>query len=216
MAVELMFGMSGSEVKTLQAKLNEKGYDCGAVDGIFGPKTDRAVKNYQRAMGLEVDGIVGPKTWAALNASGEVKRPETEHFKYSEFECPDGTPIPQQYWPDLQTLMNQLEILRHTLGDKPIIIRSGYRSPAYNAKVGGEGGSQHLYAAAADIYCPNRLPNCYQIGEKAYEQFYKGNVGGVGLGANVNVHVDVRGARSLWWYNYKSWTSWAANQGARG
>ena len=36
------------------------------ADGIFGPKTVAAVKDYQSAKGLGVDGIVGPKTWHAL------------------------------------------------------------------------------------------------------------------------------------------------------
>ena len=36
------------------------------VDGIFGPNTRAAVKDYQKANHLEVDGIVGPHTWRAL------------------------------------------------------------------------------------------------------------------------------------------------------
>lgn len=53
-------------VLQLQKLLNEQigaGLD---MDGIFGPKTDRAVRNYQRSKGLTVDGIVGPKTWSML------------------------------------------------------------------------------------------------------------------------------------------------------
>ena len=59
-------GNSGDTVKTLQAKLNELGYDCGTVDGIYGPKTLAAVKAYQTAKGLSVDGVVGSQTWNAL------------------------------------------------------------------------------------------------------------------------------------------------------
>ena len=59
-------GSSGSQVRTLQTKLNRWGYNCGTVDGIFGTKTLNAVKQFQRNNGLTVDGIVGAKTAAAL------------------------------------------------------------------------------------------------------------------------------------------------------
>lgn len=62
----LKMGSSGSQVRTLQTKLNRWGYDCGTVDGIFGSKTLAAVKQFQKNNGLTVDGIVGAKTAAAL------------------------------------------------------------------------------------------------------------------------------------------------------
>ncbi|MBW4584469.1 peptidoglycan-binding protein [Aetokthonos hydrillicola Thurmond2011] len=58
-------GSTGEDVKHLQHDLNIYGYHL-AVDGIFGPKTEAAVKDFQKSHGLVVDGIVGPKTWAAL------------------------------------------------------------------------------------------------------------------------------------------------------
>lgn len=53
-------------VRRLQELLNEKHNAGLQVDGIFGSKTDKAVRDYQSAKGLQVDGIVGPKTWGAL------------------------------------------------------------------------------------------------------------------------------------------------------
>ena len=65
-SVVLKVGSSGAQVKTLQTKLNNWGYDAGTVDGIFGSKTQAAVKRFQQKNGLVADGIVGAKTAAAL------------------------------------------------------------------------------------------------------------------------------------------------------
>ncbi|MFP2925027.1 peptidoglycan-binding domain-containing protein, partial [Pyxidicoccus sp. 3LG] len=62
-------GAKGAAVVTLQNKLKAAGFNPGAADGAFGPKTEAAVKAFQRARGLVADGIVGPKTWGALNAA---------------------------------------------------------------------------------------------------------------------------------------------------
>lgn len=59
-------GDRGSDVTTLQTALSRAGYSPGTIDGVFGTRTETAVKNFQRAMGLTVDGIVGRRTWAAL------------------------------------------------------------------------------------------------------------------------------------------------------
>jgi hypothetical protein len=59
-------GASGDAVLRLQRALRRTGSHGVAVDGIFGPVTDAAVRDFQRGAGLHVDGIVGPVTWAAL------------------------------------------------------------------------------------------------------------------------------------------------------
>lgn len=61
------YGSTGSAVNKLQNVLNEHGYDL-AVDGIFGPKTQAAVRDYQKKNGLKLDGIVGKETWGSLLA----------------------------------------------------------------------------------------------------------------------------------------------------
>ncbi|MFO7294800.1 MAG: peptidoglycan-binding protein, partial [Clostridia bacterium] len=62
----LKLGSRGSQVVTLQKRLNELGYNCGTPDGIFGSKTQQAVIAFQKDNGLVADGIVGPKTIAKL------------------------------------------------------------------------------------------------------------------------------------------------------
>ena len=65
-AAALKKGSRGDEVTTLQRKLKQWGYYDGAVDGIFGSGTQKAVQYFQRKNGLTADGVVGAKTAAAL------------------------------------------------------------------------------------------------------------------------------------------------------
>jgi murein L,D-transpeptidase YcbB/YkuD len=60
-------GSRGPRVTTLQMDLSVYGGYPIAVDGIFGPETDGAVRSFQQGEGLDADGIVGPLTSAALN-----------------------------------------------------------------------------------------------------------------------------------------------------
>lgn len=62
----LRSGDQGEWVQTLQQALNALGYDPGAVDGIMGPRTETAVKEFQIDYGLKADGLVGRATWEAL------------------------------------------------------------------------------------------------------------------------------------------------------
>lgn len=62
---QVSYGSQGSDVTELQKLLNKNGYNLSA-DGIFGSKTQAAVKDYQKKNGLAVDGIAGTNTWGAL------------------------------------------------------------------------------------------------------------------------------------------------------
>ena len=59
-------GSSGETVKKIQQRLLSWGYYSGSVDGIYGSRTEAAVKKFQKANGLTVDGIAGPATLAAI------------------------------------------------------------------------------------------------------------------------------------------------------
>jgi N-acetylmuramoyl-L-alanine amidase len=58
--------MRGDDVAALQARLTEMGFHCGRVDGIFGPMTEAAVKEFQKSVGVVVDGKCGPATIIGL------------------------------------------------------------------------------------------------------------------------------------------------------
>ncbi len=76
-------GSKGEDVKKLQEKLGVEAI------GTFGPKTEAAVKAWQKANGLKDDGIVGPSTWSKL--FGETKV-ETTIIK-EDVVIPSGGPL---------------------------------------------------------------------------------------------------------------------------
>lgn len=61
-AVLSRLGSRGDEVRRIQNKLKALGFFNGAVDGIYGVKTQSAVKRFQKSVGLTADGIAGNKT----------------------------------------------------------------------------------------------------------------------------------------------------------
>ena len=80
-------GDEGHPVRTLQYLLRARGHAV-AVDGIFGPATDAAVRALQQEKHLAVDGIVGPNTWSALivtvrqGSQGDAVRGVQEEFQF--------------------------------------------------------------------------------------------------------------------------------------
>lgn len=59
-------GARGPAVSELQRGLADGGFDPGPVDGVFGQRTEGAVRAFQSSRGIEVDGIVGRQTWGEL------------------------------------------------------------------------------------------------------------------------------------------------------
>ena len=91
--VELGTGFHSSEasrrVREVQRKLNRLGYGAGSVDGLFGSRTDAAVRRFQAASGLAVDGAVGPLTLKQLRA--RIRQQERLLARGSGFRSADGS-----------------------------------------------------------------------------------------------------------------------------
>ena len=69
-------GAKGYQVKRLQRLLKDHHFDPGAIDGIFGPATKKAVVTAQKAHGLNASCIAGVMTWHAIIAAAESKTQE--------------------------------------------------------------------------------------------------------------------------------------------
>ena len=82
----------------MQQLLRARG-DAIAVDGIFGPQTEAAVKGFQQGHGLPVDGVVGPQTWPKLivqvraGSKGDAVRGVQEVMKFHDQSGGEAPPI---------------------------------------------------------------------------------------------------------------------------
>ena len=63
-------GDRGWDVAAMQYLLARRGYPPGAIDAVFGPMTDVALRNFQRAFGLSADGLAGPADHLGAAARG--------------------------------------------------------------------------------------------------------------------------------------------------
>ncbi len=95
-------GSRGQEVKDLQKNLKAAGYDPGPIDGIYGPKTESAVRKYQKAKGLTVDGVAGSATLAALGGA-TPSRGTGPDYTDEETTRFNGLPGKPEIWKDKDT-----------------------------------------------------------------------------------------------------------------
>jgi murein L,D-transpeptidase YcbB/YkuD len=76
--IQVQQGSNGDAVRAVQSQIHGRGAGAGiAIDGIFGPLTNDAVRAFQTLLGLSVDGIVGPQTWNHL-INGYLTAPDPQ------------------------------------------------------------------------------------------------------------------------------------------
>jgi hypothetical protein len=76
--IQVQQGSNGEAVRAVQSQIHGRGDGAHiAIDGIFGPETNDAVRAFQTLLGLSVDGIVGPQTWNHL-VNGYLAAPDPQ------------------------------------------------------------------------------------------------------------------------------------------
>ena len=193
-------------IQQIQNLLQYLGYYTIQVDGISGPGTEQAVREFQAAEGLEVDGIPGKLTQAALldavangrfkqdNAQPDSEETDTEalwwndikYFTREEFRCKCGGKYCNGFPAEPQEgMVRAIDQVRKHFG-KAFTPNSGVRCPTHNANVGGVSNSRHLYGKAVDFHVPGKTA--------AQVLDYLATLPGLGycyaIDAN-NVHMDI-------------------------
>ena len=150
-------------LKQAQNLLAYHGLYLGAIDGIWGPATEKAVRDFQEAFGLEVDGIIGRDTEAALKHSVAYGMPEKddepaadwwddiEYFTREELRCKCGGLYCDGFPAEPKELAVRLADRARKHFGRPAHNVSFLRCKEWNRLQGGVANSQHMYGEAMDI-----------------------------------------------------------------
>lgn len=158
-----------------QCLLAYLGYSPGVIDGIYGNKTQNAIKQFQTDNSLPVTGVADDATEKMLKnnvAVGTLKRAETgsisnqsqtnsnqtgtfwdsiKYFKREEFRCKCGGRYCNGYpvEPDEKLIRLAEKVREHF--NAPVTVSSGIRCEKHNASVGGVANSKHRLGKAMDF-----------------------------------------------------------------
>ena len=151
-------------LQQIQCLLQYLGYYTIRVDGISGPGTEQAVRDFQKAEGLEV----------------------IKYFTREEFRCKCGGKYCNGFPAEPQEgMVRAMDNVREHFG-RAIIPNSGVRCEVHNANVGGVSTSRHLYGKAVDFRVPGKTA--------AQVLAYLATLPGLGLCYAIdadNVHMDI-------------------------
>lgn len=184
----LSIGSRGTSVRTLQEKLQRAGFNPGGVDGQFGARTERSVRAFQRARGLEVDGKVGPLTLRALRDGFDPASPTRPSAPSTRPPARPAPVEPSGPRPAGQNLTATFDRVRGPgTRSQQVTGRITVNGRAYDFRSGGFGRG-------------SLPPGQYQISAHLWSRSNRSmTVGGVGYSFAMSDKYDsrVRGTRSL-------------------
>lgn len=184
----------GTDVDLSKTKDGRKLPDVLASD--IGEKSSGASQTALNSSEVKIyvaDDVMSLKRAETKNARFYIGDKPT-NFKPYEFACHNGADTIKVDG----RLVKVLQQIRDHFG-KPVSITSGYRTPAYNTKVGGASNSYHVKGMAADITVTG-------VSNRDVAKFASTIANGVGLYNYTGgfVHVDVRGSRYYWQQDSKN------------
>ena len=197
-----------------QCLLTYLGYDCGTIDGAYGPSTAKAVRAFQTAEGLTADGFSGPLTDAKLleavaagrfyeTAETTSKPPgktgtfwdEIKFFTREEFRCKCGGKYCNGFPAEMsEDTVRCADEIRRRAG-VPLRVTSGLRCDRWNAIQGGVKNSNHRTGHAVDLSGNISPAKLYAIAQEVHAEKIPGR-GGLGL-YSWGIHED-DGVYSRW------------------
>lgn len=130
----------------------------------------------------------------------------TKNFHTREFDCNDGTPVPKEYYNQLENLCEWfLEPMREKFGR--CNVHSGYRHRAYNDRIGGARLSFHVYTdrrprdgVAADVSFKRGSVKEWHAEAKRLREKNREGQGGIGYYPQGGfIHIDTRDYEADWY-----------------
>lgn len=166
----LHVGSTGPNVVVIQTSLNRISQNYPAipkiptVDGIFGSRTEAAVRKFQEVFGLNPDGVVGPATWyqlvrlyTAVTALSEL-RSQGQQFYAIEWSPPNGLQVGDT-GSKVRFLQYMLAVLSEFIPEIPPVAVDGIYGSATRAAV----------LAAQRRF---RLPETGTVGQQTWDEIY--------------------------------------------
>ena len=171
-------GNVNNSVKVLQRLLNEKGYNAGVEDGIFGGGTYSARIAFQKANGLVVDGMVGYQTWSALCgdsvSAGEAPEEETttpeEPQGPSDEESSNGSSSNEQGSGSAEFDPSAMPVLQlWDMNDAVATLQKTLNAKGYDAGVVDGDFGMATYTAVRNFQKANGLPVDGWVGQMTWQ-----------------------------------------------